>query len=81
MASDITELLLKLLHRNYLNNMCVTCVCYITYISTNMDKLLTCGLGEHYLLKCRNFWLFIIAIHLVLIVLLCNRTLLLSVAK
>jgi hypothetical protein len=46
MASDITELLLKLLHQNYSNNMCVTCACYITYISTNMDKLLTSGWGS-----------------------------------
>jgi hypothetical protein len=50
MASDITELLLKLLCQNCSNNMCVTCVCFITYSSTNMDKILSHGLGRHYLL-------------------------------
>jgi hypothetical protein len=49
MASDITE------RRNYLNNMCVTCVCYFTYSSTNMDKILTRGLGKHYLFYSVEF--------------------------
>jgi hypothetical protein len=50
MASELSNVLLKLLCQNYLNNMCVTCVNYITYSSTNKDKILTCGLGKHYLL-------------------------------
>jgi hypothetical protein len=50
MGSDSTEILLKKLRRNYLINMCVTCVSYITYNSIYMDTFLTCALGKHYLL-------------------------------
>ena len=49
-GSDNTENFLKIICRNYLINMCITCVSIITYNSTYMETILTHGLGEHYLL-------------------------------